>query len=282
MAINDTTKNALNDLRIASPCPMQWAKMELTEEQAVRFCGDCKKKVYNIADMNAEEASMVLQRAQAAGGSACVRLYRRADGTVITDDCPIGLRRVRDMWQRLKSTAAALAIVLTALPAFGESKDTDVAVSKDAAAASKKNPFIVGGVKSNGPAAIPLAGAPCVPNWREIALKVPSVKRINDRLDEASKNPSPSYNDRIKLLRLKLELAQESERVKVPYYALDVLALAEIAAEALPDQPGRADRLAKVELIRDILEARKANCNTLTITDTHEIDQKLKKLESQR
>ena len=33
----------LDNLRVASPCPKLWSDMEMTPEQSVRFCGDCKK-----------------------------------------------------------------------------------------------------------------------------------------------------------------------------------------------------------------------------------------------
>ena len=48
----------------------------------------------------------------AAEGRTCIRLYRREDGTVLTRDCPVGLRAVR---QRLVRAAAALAGLLLAL-----------------------------------------------------------------------------------------------------------------------------------------------------------------------
>lgn len=41
-----------------------------------------------------------------------MRLYRRADGTIITDNCPVGLRKIRD---RLKLTAAAVLAIFVIL-----------------------------------------------------------------------------------------------------------------------------------------------------------------------
>ena len=93
----------LDDVRIASPCDVSWSSME--GDSDVRYCSSCKKHVYNLSMMSRAEAEAVLVAAKATEG-ACVRLYRRADGTVITDDCPIGARR-RRFWRRTSGLAAA-------------------------------------------------------------------------------------------------------------------------------------------------------------------------------
>jgi hypothetical protein len=43
-------------------------------------------------------------------GKACVQLYRRSDGTVLTRDCPVGIARVR---RRVARVLAGFAAVLT-------------------------------------------------------------------------------------------------------------------------------------------------------------------------
>jgi hypothetical protein len=46
-------------------------------------------------------------------GRRCVRFYVRADGTVLTDDCPVGLRLARKaMHWTLGSLAAGIAFLL--------------------------------------------------------------------------------------------------------------------------------------------------------------------------
>ncbi|WP_437672047.1 hypothetical protein [Sorangium sp. So ce131] len=84
----------LDNVRVASPCTADWE--EMAGDDRVRFCGQCQKHVYNLSEMPREEAEQFIR--QAAGG-ACIRLYRRADGTVITADCPVGarVRRVRNL-----------------------------------------------------------------------------------------------------------------------------------------------------------------------------------------
>jgi hypothetical protein len=84
---------------IASPCSASWDDM--VGDDRVRFCGSCEKNVYNIAAMVAAEAERLLVEHE---GNVCVRLYRRADGTVLTADCPVGVRR-----KRVKRAIAAVA-----------------------------------------------------------------------------------------------------------------------------------------------------------------------------
>ena len=80
----------LDQLRIASPCTADWNRME--GDDRVRFCGDCKLHVFNLSAMTRSEAEALLQ---ARTGRTCVRFYRRADGTVLTSDCPVGARKKR-------------------------------------------------------------------------------------------------------------------------------------------------------------------------------------------
>ena len=83
----------LDDVRIATPCKASWDDMVADgPNPAVRFCGQCQKNVYNLSDMNKADAERVLREKE---GKLCARVYRREDGTVITADCPVGVRRRR-------------------------------------------------------------------------------------------------------------------------------------------------------------------------------------------
>lgn len=73
----------LDDVRIARPCPADWASMAGTDR--ARHCGLCRRTVYDLSAMTRAEATAFLLGAE---GRTCVRLYRRADGTVLTRDCP--------------------------------------------------------------------------------------------------------------------------------------------------------------------------------------------------
>ncbi len=102
----------LERVAIASPCPADWNTM--VGDDRVRFCAQCEKHVYNIASMTSEEAEAFLR---GAGGEACLRLYRRADGTVLTSDCPVGVRRKRRR-RAVASLAGGTMLSAGALLAF--------------------------------------------------------------------------------------------------------------------------------------------------------------------
>jgi hypothetical protein len=80
----------LENVAIAAPCSASWD--EMVGDDRVRFCGQCEKNVYNLSAMPREEGEALLAARE---GNMCVRLYRRADGTVLTTDCPVGVKRRR-------------------------------------------------------------------------------------------------------------------------------------------------------------------------------------------
>lgn len=106
----------LLDVVIASPCPAKWEEME--GDGDMRFCASCAKHVFNLTMMSHEEAEATVRSATDQGG-ACLRLYRRIDGTVLTQDCPVALRQ-RRFWRRSAGVAAA-GLLLAALGALGYS-----------------------------------------------------------------------------------------------------------------------------------------------------------------
>jgi len=83
-------------------------------DERVRFCGQCSLNVYNLSSMTRADAEALIARTE---GRLCVKFYRRFDGSIITKDCPIGLRaikrRVSYAWQALVS------VTLTFLAGFG-------------------------------------------------------------------------------------------------------------------------------------------------------------------
>jgi hypothetical protein len=78
---------SLEQIEIASPCSADWN--EMTGSDQVRFCGSCQLNVYNLSAMTRQQAETLFQEKE---GRLCVRLYKRQDGTVITQDCPVGLK----------------------------------------------------------------------------------------------------------------------------------------------------------------------------------------------
>lgn len=103
-------QDQLGRLRIAVPCQASWEGM--AGDERVRHCTLCSLNVYNFAEMTRDEVQELLVRTE---GRVCARLYRRADGTMLTRDCPTGLRAMR---QRASRAAAALITALCTLPAF--------------------------------------------------------------------------------------------------------------------------------------------------------------------
>jgi len=92
-------KSLLDNVRVASPCEASWDEME--GNGRVRFCGQCEKNVYNLSAMPRDEAEELVR----SRGDLCVSLYRRADDTVITADCPAGMRIRRAKRRRLALVA---------------------------------------------------------------------------------------------------------------------------------------------------------------------------------
>lgn len=94
----------LDNIRVASPCSADWAKM--TGDERRRFCGDCKKHVYNLSELTRDEAEALILEKE---GRLCVRYYQRADGTILLADCTVGVRRRRRRRVIVAGAAAMLA-----------------------------------------------------------------------------------------------------------------------------------------------------------------------------
>ena len=115
MATNPTN---IDRLRIATPCPISWEQM--TGDNRVRFCDHCHLNVYNITELSRSETETLIASTE---GRLCARLFRRADGTILTKDCPVGLRALRI---RVSKRAAAVfaAIASISAVAFGQQSST--------------------------------------------------------------------------------------------------------------------------------------------------------------
>lgn len=110
----------LATIRVASPCLESWAAMK--GDERVRHCDRCNLNVFNLSDMTRADAETLI--AEKSGGRLCVRFFQRADGTIITRDCPVGLARIR--WGLVRfaaGVAAAFAFVLSGSWIFGKDAD---------------------------------------------------------------------------------------------------------------------------------------------------------------
>lgn len=109
-------RSKLDDVIIAAPCPVKWEQMQ--GDERVRFCASCEKNVFNISELTRNEAELFLK--QRAGNLGCLRLFRRADGTIITKDCPVGRRMADAFNRRARIAVAALLAVLNSMPALAQ------------------------------------------------------------------------------------------------------------------------------------------------------------------
>lgn len=96
-------ESPLDDLRVASPCSADWNRMDGDERK--RFCAQCRLNVYNLSSMTRYDAENLLRLSE---GRLCVRYYQRADGTILTQDCPVGWARVKQRTSLVVATVFSL------------------------------------------------------------------------------------------------------------------------------------------------------------------------------
>jgi hypothetical protein len=94
----------LDSIQIATPCSARWEDM--VGDDRVRHCAQCDLDVHDLSAVGREEAERVLEGL--ARGRVCARFYRRADGTILTRDCPVGVARVRRAARRALVRVAAM------------------------------------------------------------------------------------------------------------------------------------------------------------------------------
>lgn len=107
-----TFNNPLDSIKVASPCSADWESM--VGNNRTRFCGQCKLNVYNLSGMTRTEAENLLMNSE---GRVCARFFRRADGTVLTKDCPVGWAAVKKRMSRVWTAVASM--VITAVSGIG-------------------------------------------------------------------------------------------------------------------------------------------------------------------
>ena len=96
--------NPLDNVSVASPCSQDWNAMIGDERK--RYCGECKLNVYNLSGMSRAEAERLVLNAE---GRLCVRFFKRDDGSILTQDCPVGWQAVK---RRISRTAAAFVSLI--------------------------------------------------------------------------------------------------------------------------------------------------------------------------
>ena len=112
---SDMKNISLDNIGVAAPCSAEWAKM--SGDERVRHCALCRKNVYNLSDMTRSEAEALIRLKE---GKVCVRFFQRADGTILTSNCSVGLRAIQ---KRLRwiggGVAALLALFVSSVFARG-------------------------------------------------------------------------------------------------------------------------------------------------------------------
>jgi len=175
----------LSDIAIAAPCQAKWEDMQ--GDDVARFCGMCELNVYNVAEMTGQEVADLMTKSE---GRACLRLYRRQDGTLITKDCPVGVT-VQERLERVRrrmQTAAAVVLAFLHIPA---------AMAQDKGNSSARMGDVLGGKPMpatqslGGLVAPPTAGMP-IPTRGKVMIRSNSDKV--DSSEHADTRALDSYN----------------------------------------------------------------------------------------
>ncbi len=109
----------LSRLKIASPCPVGWEQMK--GDDRARFCDHCDLHVYNISELTTRQAVALIEKTE---GRLCARLYRRTDGSVLTRDCPVGVRAIRKRVARIAG-ATATAVLSFCFGVMGQKRSQE-------------------------------------------------------------------------------------------------------------------------------------------------------------
>lgn len=97
----------VNRIRVASPCHARWEDMD--GDERARFCRQCSKHVFNLSAMTHRQIAALVREKE---GKFCGRFFQRADGRMLTADCPTGLRRLRARLAGIAGACCALVVSL--------------------------------------------------------------------------------------------------------------------------------------------------------------------------
>jgi hypothetical protein len=145
----------LDNIRVASPCSANWDEMK--GDDRVRFCGHCEKNVYNLSTMTREQAEELIAEKE---GNLCARFYRRADGTILTADCPVGVRKKRVRRLALVGVGAG---ALAAASAFALTRTHGAAIAQGDIAQPPDAIVVAGGITMGDVAEAPTAPSSAQP-----------------------------------------------------------------------------------------------------------------------
>ncbi|OPZ84538.1 MAG: hypothetical protein BWY75_02693 [bacterium ADurb.Bin425] len=168
----------------------------------------------------------------------------------------MGLRRIRDLWKRVKSIAAAtIAFAVASLPgivgaqnASGQSKSNEKVIANPEKLMGE--PTVLRGKPMMGGAVRPV-------DWNEVAMRDAGVKKIADEIEAITKAKGGelSREQKLKVARLRIRMAEQAQKAKVPYFAVSELSRLQSDAACLGDKA----------LMSDIIKARIAANEALHI-----------------
>ena len=129
-------------------------------------CNQCERHVYNFASLTRAEAEELIEEKE---GRLCVRLYRRADGTVLTADCPVGVETLRR-----RAARKVMMIVGAVLGLIGGGFVTRALVGEDRGSATLRRlqPFkaLFDAIDPNPPICV-MGAPPPPPGWRNTIVE---------------------------------------------------------------------------------------------------------------
>lgn len=221
----------LASLKIAAPCNADWESMVGTERE--RFCSSCALNVYNISSMSRLEAEQFL--AERAGSKVCVQFFRRKDGTILSDNCPKGLRAVRDRSKQLLRIASSFAALLVSNfaaalanePAKVRPVNSTTSTSSNAAASSNASGGSSAGsnkvergepvLKTEGPPEQRLMGKPSMNSLHTGAVSpVPRKEILQKKVAELEAKPHNNEAAKSELANAYIDLAHSQNSCNNP------------------------------------------------------------------
>lgn len=122
------TEDLTRRTRLASPCTAKWEEMDGDDRQ--RFCSQCQLSVLNASEMTDEEVMLSIMQLQT-GARVCMRIYRRTDGTILTKDCPVGVRKVQERMRRAAAWLAGGLTMLLSLTASASAQEPSSSGTQD-------------------------------------------------------------------------------------------------------------------------------------------------------
>lgn len=106
-------RDEVEHIVIQAPCQVGWD--EMTGDDMIRFCGQCRKNVHNLSTLPDDRLAEVL--AERKIKETCVIMSKDKNGRVRFDNCPVALRKVRDHYRKVAVSLLLIAAWSLALSA---------------------------------------------------------------------------------------------------------------------------------------------------------------------